>query len=124
VWIIRHQPIVLLSEQFSTNHWSVNSNFLSEQISTGHQPAEQAVYIFIFFFIIKKYTFSQPWTLGCCDIAFPSNMTRYAKSEIIKIHNDYKLRGGQGDLGCISVFTWSLFIGKQKTILLINSEMK
>jgi hypothetical protein len=50
-------------------------------------------------------------------------MTRYAKPEIIKIHNDYKLRGGQGSWLHIRIHM-EPFYWKQKTILLINSEMK
>jgi hypothetical protein len=37
VWLISHQPTVILSEQTS-HQQSANSIFLSEQISTSHQP--------------------------------------------------------------------------------------
>jgi hypothetical protein len=43
VWLISHQPAVLfLSEQIS-HQQPANSTFPSQQISTSHQPNEQAV---------------------------------------------------------------------------------
>jgi hypothetical protein len=46
VWLISHQPTVLFSQNkpaTSNQPQPASNTFLSEQISTSHQPNEQAV---------------------------------------------------------------------------------
>jgi hypothetical protein len=41
IWLISHQPIVLFFSEQTTHQQPANKTFISEQISTSHQPNEQ-----------------------------------------------------------------------------------
>jgi hypothetical protein len=55
VWLISHQPAVLFSQNKPaiTNQPAVHS----EQTSTGHQPNEQAVYVWLVLHVYKTSFF-------------------------------------------------------------------